>query len=275
MRCGVRRGRAGQEHRHVVTFTIVNVNFANRVDRPALRRRRRSMFDGADTTTMVLLKGVGADEARHGDAGRGPVAPRGRVGLHPGQHDYVEPLDEPDAAYETYKDQHLMRDVADRLLRAARQAPRGLRNEIEILLPVSGRPSSRPASRARTWASPSPAPPTTSPVGLRLRVRLDAVGPWPPISESHVEMDGAFALYEAWVRLQHGDIDTALVYGFGKCSPGDVGRVIALQLEPYLLGPLWPDAVTSRPCRRARCSTPARPPRRISPGSSRAAARQR
>ena len=22
-------------------------------------------------------------------------------------------------------------------------------------------------------------------------------------------MDGAFALYEAWVRLQHGDIDTA------------------------------------------------------------------
>jgi acetyl-CoA acetyltransferase len=73
---------------------------------------------------------------------------------------------------------------------------------------------------------------------------LDAVGPWPPISESHVEMDGAFALYEAWVRLQHGDIDTALVYCFGKSSPGDVARVLSLQLEPYLLGPLWPDAVS-------------------------------
>ena len=31
---------------------------------------------------------------------------------------------------------------------------------------------------------------------------LDAVGAWPPIAESHVEMDGAFALYEAWTRLQ-------------------------------------------------------------------------
>ena len=28
---------------------------------------------------------------------------------------------------------------------------------------------------------------------------IDAVGAWPPISESHVEMDAAWALYEAWV----------------------------------------------------------------------------
>ncbi|MEO6205594.1 MAG: thiolase domain-containing protein [Mycobacteriales bacterium] len=73
---------------------------------------------------------------------------------------------------------------------------------------------------------------------------LDAVGAWPPIQESHVEMDGAWALYEAWVRLQHGDIDTALVYAFGKSSPGDVGRVLSLQLDPYVVGPLWPDAVS-------------------------------
>src|SRR5262245_15539477 len=37
---------------------------------------------------------------------------------------------------------------------------------------------------------------------------LDAAGAWPPIRESHVEMDGAWALYEAWVRLQHGDVDS-------------------------------------------------------------------
>ncbi|MGX1567141.1 lipid-transfer protein, partial [Streptomyces sp. NPDC055509] len=30
---------------------------------------------------------------------------------------------------------------------------------------------------------------------------LDGVGAWPPISESHVEMDGAWALYEAWTKL--------------------------------------------------------------------------
>ena len=33
---------------------------------------------------------------------------------------------------------------------------------------------------------------------------LDAVGAVPPTSESHVEMDGAWALYEAWVKLQMG-----------------------------------------------------------------------
>ena len=73
---------------------------------------------------------------------------------------------------------------------------------------------------------------------------LDAIGAWPPIQESHVEMDGAWALYEAWVRLQHGDVDTALVYAFGKSSPGRLRELLALQLDPYLLAPLWPDAVS-------------------------------
>ena len=41
---------------------------------------------------------------------------------------------------------------------------------------------------------------------------LDGVGAWPPISESHVEMDGAWALYEAWTKLLTGDADTALVH---------------------------------------------------------------
>ncbi len=73
---------------------------------------------------------------------------------------------------------------------------------------------------------------------------LDAVGAWPPIQESHVEQDAAWALYEAWVRLQHGDIDAALVYGFGKCSLGDVTEILTLQLDPYYLAPLWPDTVS-------------------------------
>ncbi len=73
---------------------------------------------------------------------------------------------------------------------------------------------------------------------------LDAVGVWPPRSESHVEMDAAWALYEAWVRLQEGDIDAALVYGFGKSSLGDLNQVLALQLDPYVVAPLWPDPVS-------------------------------
>jgi acetyl-CoA acetyltransferase len=73
---------------------------------------------------------------------------------------------------------------------------------------------------------------------------LDAVGAWPPISESHVEMDGAWALYEAWVRLQHGDIDSALVYAFGRSSQGDLRDVMTTQLDPYLVAPLAPDWVS-------------------------------
>jgi acetyl-CoA acetyltransferase len=73
---------------------------------------------------------------------------------------------------------------------------------------------------------------------------LDAVGAWPPIRESHVEMDGAWALYEAWVRLQCGDIDSALVYAFGKSSLGDIRDVLTLQLDPYCVAPLGPDSVS-------------------------------
>ncbi|MFZ4517275.1 MAG: thiolase domain-containing protein [Microthrixaceae bacterium] len=72
---------------------------------------------------------------------------------------------------------------------------------------------------------------------------LDAVGAWPPISESHVEMDGAWALYEAWVKIQAGHADTALVFGYSKTSPGDLPRVLTRQLDPYYYGPLWPDSV--------------------------------
>ncbi|WP_327585298.1 thiolase domain-containing protein [Nonomuraea sp. NBC_00507] len=73
---------------------------------------------------------------------------------------------------------------------------------------------------------------------------LDALGAWPPISESHVEMDGAWALYEAWVRLQHGDVDSALVYGFGKSSLGDLRTIMTLQLDPYYLAPLGLDQLS-------------------------------
>ena len=34
---------------------------------------------------------------------------------------------------------------------------------------------------------------------------LDGVGAWPPKRESHVEMDAAWALYEAWVAIQTGE----------------------------------------------------------------------
>src|SRR4051812_42713450 len=71
---------------------------------------------------------------------------------------------------------------------------------------------------------------------------LDAVGPWPPIRESHLEMDGAFALAEAVEVMQHEGIDTALVYAFARPSRGELDRILAMQLDPYVVAPLWPDA---------------------------------
>jgi acetyl-CoA acetyltransferase len=73
---------------------------------------------------------------------------------------------------------------------------------------------------------------------------VDAIGAFPPIMESHLEMDGAWALYEAWVKILTGEADVALAYGFGKSSAGELRRVLALQLDPYLLAPLWPDSVS-------------------------------
>ncbi len=73
---------------------------------------------------------------------------------------------------------------------------------------------------------------------------LDAIGVWPPRSESHVEMDGAWALYEAWVLLQEGEVDAALVYSFGRSSLGDLNEILTLQLDPYYEAPLWPDIVS-------------------------------
>jgi acetyl-CoA acetyltransferase len=73
---------------------------------------------------------------------------------------------------------------------------------------------------------------------------VDAIGAVPPIMESHVEMDAAWALYEAWVKVLTGEAEIALAYGFGKSSGAELRRVLALQLDPYLLAPLWPDAVS-------------------------------
>lgn len=72
---------------------------------------------------------------------------------------------------------------------------------------------------------------------------LDAVGAWPPVKESHVEMDAAWALYEAWVAIQTGDTDSALIYGFGKSSLGDLHEIMTLQTDPYTVAPLWPSMV--------------------------------
>jgi acetyl-CoA acetyltransferase len=73
---------------------------------------------------------------------------------------------------------------------------------------------------------------------------VDAFGAWPPVYESHVEMDGAWALFEGFVRMQLGDIDTCLVAGSGKSSPGRPREIFPLQADPYYHAPLGLDPVS-------------------------------
>jgi acetyl-CoA acetyltransferase len=73
---------------------------------------------------------------------------------------------------------------------------------------------------------------------------IDSIGAVPPINESHVEMDAAWALYEAYIKLLTGEVDTALVYGFGKSSAGILRRILSRQTDPYTVAPLWPDSVS-------------------------------
>ena len=136
-----------------------------------------------------------------------------------------------------------MRDVAIVSYASAPNRRADPRNEVEILLPVvqeavarSGiaRPFDFTCSGSSDFLQGTP---------FAFVTALDAAGAWPPIAESHVEMDGAWALYEAWVKIQAGQAETALVYAFGKSSPGDLPEVLATQLDPYLVAPLWPDAV--------------------------------
>jgi acetyl-CoA acetyltransferase len=73
---------------------------------------------------------------------------------------------------------------------------------------------------------------------------IDGVGAWPPVYESHIEMDGAWALFEGWLRLLMGDLDIALVIGSGKSSPGRPRDVFPLQTDPYVMAPLGLDTVS-------------------------------
>ncbi len=73
---------------------------------------------------------------------------------------------------------------------------------------------------------------------------IDALGAWPPKRDSHVEMDGAWALYEAWVRLLLGDIDVALAMGSGRSSTADPALIYSMEMDPYYLAPLGADATS-------------------------------
>jgi acetyl-CoA acetyltransferase len=69
---------------------------------------------------------------------------------------------------------------------------------------------------------------------------FDVLPAWPPVTHSHLEADGAFALYEAWVRLLAGEADVALVCAYGRPLATEPTGMLTAQLDPYLVTPLAP-----------------------------------
>ena len=67
---------------------------------------------------------------------------------------------------------------------------------------------------------------------------LDVMGSWPARQDLHLEMDAAFGAHYAWIKMQTGEIDSAIVVGHGKTSEGEPERVLNLELDPYYHAPL-------------------------------------
>jgi hypothetical protein len=84
----------------VATFAVVNVNFASReVDLPYAAVE--VLFDGADITSQFLIQGVTHDQVRMGMRVRA-VWKEGELEPTLSNVTHVEPIDEPDAPYESY-----------------------------------------------------------------------------------------------------------------------------------------------------------------------------
>lgn len=120
-----------------------------------------------------------------------------------------------------------------------------VRNEVEMLMPVidevvagSGIP------RGDIGFTCSGSTDYLAGQSFSFVMAVDAVGAWPPITESHVEMDGAWALYESWIKIQCGEVDSALIFSFGRSSMGETAETMTLQTDPYTMAPLGPDAIS-------------------------------
>jgi hypothetical protein len=101
---------------------------------------------------------------------------------------------------------------------------------------------------------------------------IDGVGAWPPVYESHVEMDGAWALFEAWIRLTAGRHRHRARERFGKSVAGHAAPRLPVADRPYVMAPLGLDYVSLAGIQaRALIEGGQRRPNAISPRSSRAA----
>ena len=208
------------------------------------------VLDGANNTFFGLIRGVEADEVRMGMRVHAIWADE----LKP-DHTSIKWWEPTRRARRRLRDLPgvPVRDVAVVSYAASAVAKETKHNEVEIITPVirdAVQRSGIPAKEIGFTCSGSLDYLFGGPFAFVQGI--DAVGAWPPIRESHVEMDAAWALYEAWIAIQTGEVDSALIYGFSKGSLGDVAEIMAMQHDPYYLAPLWP-SMFDLAAMQARC----------------------
>jgi len=119
------------------------------------------------------------------------------------------------------------------------------RNEVEMLMPTLAEAIEKSGlDRKEIGFTVSGSSDYIAGQAFSFVMAVDSLGAFPPIRESHVEMDGAWAMYEAWVKIQTGEIDSALCFSFSRSSMGTPAEVMTLQLDPYTLAPLGIDAIS-------------------------------
>ncbi len=234
----------------ITTFCIVNVPFLGQQIKPPYVAAY-VLLDGADIPFLHLILDVDAAEVRMGMRVEAVWAAKEEWEYSLRNVSHFRPSGEPDADYDSYSTiSRSLENMTDIAVVGFAQAPHvrettGTTNGVEMLVPCFQELYSDlgiTKSDIGFWCSGSSD--YLAGRSFSFISAIDSIGAVPPINESHVEMDAAWALYEAWVKLMTGEVDTALVYGFGKSSAGNLRQILAMQMDPYLVSPLWPDSVS-------------------------------
>ena len=220
------------------------------------------LLDGADIPLLHLVQAparAGAD----GDARAGRVGARGASGKPTLESiRWFSPTGEPDARLRVVPGAPLMRDVAV-VSFASSSSPQSEKDEVEMLAPVIAEAiaSAKRRAEAGHWLHRlgELRLPRRAPVllrhGARRRRRVAA-----HLASPTSRWTARGRSTRRGSRLQHGDIDAALVYAFGRSSQGRSRRRPRRAARPVLLAPLGPTrALARRPAgarddRRERCT---------------------
>ena len=239
----------------VTTFCIVNVPFLGQKIKPPYVAAY-VLLDGADIAFLHLILDCAADEVRMGMRVEAVWQPARGVGTALREHRATSaPTGEPDAAYETYKRAPVRaarrrRRRASRRRRSVRRADGHHQRRGDAGADVRRvlRPTGLTKTRHRLLVLRLVGLPGRAGVLVHRGGRRDRRV---PADQRVARRDGRrLGAVRGLGEDRTGEVDTALVYGFGKSSAGDLRRTLALQLDPYTLAPLWPDSVAWPGCRR-------------------------